>query len=39
MKLDGLLRALPSDLIPADRELIRRAYQAAEQAHAGQTRA
>lgn len=39
MKLDGLLRALPDDLIPADRELIRRAYQAAEKAHAGQTRA
>ena len=39
MKLDGLLRALPDDLIPADRELIRRAYQAAEKAHVGQTRA
>jgi guanosine-3',5'-bis(diphosphate) 3'-pyrophosphohydrolase len=39
MKLEGLLRILPIDLIPADRELIKRAYRAAEQAHAGQTRA
>ena len=39
MKLDGLLRLLPDDLIPADRELIKRAYHAAEQAHAGQARA
>ncbi len=39
MKLDGLLRILPDDLIPADRELVRRAYAAAEKAHEGQTRA
>jgi GTP pyrophosphokinase len=39
VKLEGLLRILPDDLIPADRELVRRAYAAAEKAHAGQTRA
>ncbi len=39
MKLEKLLRELPEDLTPADRELIQRAYQVAEQAHAGQTRA
>ena len=38
MKLDKLLRKLPDDLTPADRELIQRAYQVAEQAHANQTR-
>jgi guanosine-3',5'-bis(diphosphate) 3'-pyrophosphohydrolase len=38
MKLDKLLRSLPDDLMPADRELIKRAYQVAEQAHANQTR-
>ncbi|MBM3122984.1 MAG: bifunctional (p)ppGpp synthetase/guanosine-3',5'-bis(diphosphate) 3'-pyrophosphohydrolase, partial [Chloroflexi bacterium] len=39
MKLDGLLRILPDDLIPADRDLVRRAFAAAERAHEGQTRA
>ena len=39
MKLEGLLRILPDDLIPADRELVRRACAAAEKAHEGQTRA
>jgi guanosine-3',5'-bis(diphosphate) 3'-pyrophosphohydrolase len=39
MKLEKLLRELPDDLTPADREQIQRAYQVAEQAHAGQTRA
>jgi len=38
MKLDKLLHKLPDDLTPADRELIQRAYQVAEQAHANQTR-
>jgi GTP pyrophosphokinase len=39
MKLDKLLRALPDDLTPADRELIQRACSVAEEAHANQTRA
>jgi len=39
MKLEGLLRILPDDLIPADRDLVRRACAAAEKAHEGQTRA
>jgi guanosine-3',5'-bis(diphosphate) 3'-pyrophosphohydrolase len=39
MKLEKLLRALPDDLTPAERELIQRAYGVAEQAHASQTRA
>jgi GTP pyrophosphokinase len=39
MKLEKLLRALPDDLTPADRELIQRACKVAEQAHASQTRA
>ena len=39
MKLEGLLNILPDDLIPADREMVRRAYAAAEKAHEGQTRA
>jgi GTP pyrophosphokinase len=39
MKLEKLLRELPDDLTPADRELIHRAYQVADEAHASQTRA
>jgi GTP diphosphokinase / guanosine-3',5'-bis(diphosphate) 3'-diphosphatase len=39
MKLDKLLRVLPTDLTPADRELIQRAFRVAEEAHAQQMRA
>jgi len=39
MILDKLLRVLPGDLTPAERELIQRAYKVAEQAHADQSRA
>jgi GTP diphosphokinase / guanosine-3',5'-bis(diphosphate) 3'-diphosphatase len=39
MKLDKLLRELPDDLTPADRELIQKAFNVAEQAHAHQSRA
>jgi GTP pyrophosphokinase len=39
MKLESLVKALPEDTSPADRELIKRAYRVAETAHEGQTRA
>jgi GTP diphosphokinase / guanosine-3',5'-bis(diphosphate) 3'-diphosphatase len=39
VKLETLLNALPPTLPPADRALIERAYEAADLAHAGQTRA
>ncbi len=39
MKLETLLKTLPSALPPAERSLIDKAYQVAEQAHAGQKRA
>ena len=39
MNLDGLLKALPEDISPADKTLIERAYRVAEKAHKGQKRA
>jgi len=39
VKLETLLNALPPGLLPADRALIERAYDAAELAHSGQDRA
>jgi GTP pyrophosphokinase len=39
LNLDVLLKQLPDDYTPADRELIQRAYRTADKAHAGQKRA
>ena len=39
MSVDEFLTLLPDSYSPADRELIRRAYRVAEQAHQGQKRA
>jgi GTP pyrophosphokinase len=39
MDLNGLLKTLPESTSPIDRDLIVRAYQVAEKAHAGQVRA
>jgi len=39
MSIDGLIDALPESYTPADRDLVLRAYQVAELAHAGQRRA
>ncbi len=39
MKLETLLNALPPGLLPADKALIQRAYEAADLAHSGQERA
>lgn len=39
MQIDDLIRALPETYTPADRDLILRAYQVAENAHRGQKRA
>jgi GTP pyrophosphokinase len=39
LNLDILLKQLPDDYTPADRELIQRAYRTADKAHAGQKRA
>ena len=39
MKLETLLKTLPPGVTPAEREIIEKAYAAAEKAHAHQTRA
>ena len=39
MHVDDLMQALPETYLPADRELILRAYRLAEQAHHDQRRA
>ncbi|MGD2252811.1 MAG: bifunctional (p)ppGpp synthetase/guanosine-3',5'-bis(diphosphate) 3'-pyrophosphohydrolase [Anaerolineales bacterium] len=39
MKIEGLMEALPDDTIPADRDLIERAYRVAAKAHRRQKRA
>jgi guanosine-3',5'-bis(diphosphate) 3'-pyrophosphohydrolase len=39
MNLAGLLKSLPANVTPADRELVRRAYHFAAEAHKGQKRA
>ncbi len=39
MNLAGLLKALPANVTPADRELVSRAYRFAAEAHKGQKRA
>jgi guanosine-3',5'-bis(diphosphate) 3'-pyrophosphohydrolase len=39
MNLAGLLKSLPANATPADRELVSRAYQFAAEAHKGQKRA
>lgn len=39
MRIEQLLKSLPDNYSPADRELIERAYATAEQAHRDQTRA
>jgi guanosine-3',5'-bis(diphosphate) 3'-pyrophosphohydrolase len=39
MNLAGLLKALPANVTPADRELVSRAYHFAAEAHKGQKRA
>ncbi|OGO69566.1 MAG: (p)ppGpp synthetase [Chloroflexi bacterium RBG_19FT_COMBO_62_14] len=39
MNLNSLIKTLPENVTPADRELVTRAYQFAEEAHEGQKRA
>jgi GTP pyrophosphokinase len=39
MKLEGLIEILPEGTSPADRDLVKRAYKAAQKAHKGQKRA
>jgi hypothetical protein len=39
MRIDTLMNLLPSNYTPADRELVKRAYRVAEQAHREQKRA
>ncbi|MFP3855345.1 MAG: RelA/SpoT family protein [Anaerolineales bacterium] len=39
MDIDGILEGLPTNVSPADRELVQRAYRVAAKAHKGQKRA
>ncbi|MDX1436481.1 MAG: HD domain-containing protein, partial [Anaerolineales bacterium] len=39
MRINNLIDLLPEDFSPADRDLVMRAYETAEQAHKGQKRA